>query len=226
MKEYFLCKETPNFKAVGNVYPQCCNFIKNLPEEKKELVYIASDAMTKGDIAKLKEIKKLVGLRLSGKLTDYLSSILPYRPVFNQKVVNILSKFRMGEHYYLPMEINYRGEVYIYYALYCNDIYTKYVDFAKSEFEIFSNNVSEENKSKILNMITDRESFIKAKQLIYFTTRKVQLRADFPSELDTFVLPKLFQETEWFASKVLCETIENSNISGIEINREIKAIHY
>ena len=54
MREYYLCEETQNFKEVGNVFPQCCYFIKNLPKEHKDLVYIATDAMMRGDIVALK----------------------------------------------------------------------------------------------------------------------------------------------------------------------------
>ncbi len=228
MKEYYLLKSSSDINEIGT-YPQCQDFVKGTSKEDIELLYIAERAMKRNNLDDISKIHELSGLKIHGraKVTDFICSNVPNVTIVNRRMIDILSKYSIGECILIPIKLKRRGVVWDYYCFYCRNDMNEYVDFSKSVFRMdsFMNLDGSEELPPFSNLQEIKDLREKALlDLKIINPQKILLKKDFPKGLDIFTLPNITRTAELFISSSLADRLVEEKITGIEIDRDIIAI--
>ncbi|MDE6656011.1 MAG: hypothetical protein K2J85_03370 [Anaeroplasmataceae bacterium] len=215
MKKYFKSTDCEDIKIIGNTFPQCHQFIKEIDRESKEDFYTADRTFLNGDINNLHQLRPLYGLKLDrrAKVTDHLVCIVPGVPVLNNRFIELLQQFKLGKYFTLPITIiEEKNKELHYFCFCCLNRFTDYVDFPSSIFR---------KHDAIVTHIKDFEDYKASDRPkpveIRFNNKKV-------ANFDVFKLQGITYGSDLFISEELADKLVKENITGIEIDRKTVAI--
>lgn len=215
MKYYKLVKYA-DAKLVGD-YPQCQKLVKGFSRKEVDHIY---DVMSRRVIHNSSVYPNLFCenipiFKLAGraKLTDFLSQMIWFDPMWSSKALNILKKFTVSGFYILPSSVMKKDQVYLYYLVKpTTDLYSKYIEWDRCSFGIKDEDVTIDNirSGSEYDEISKRLYFEERRKLI---PKRVWLRSGFPKDQALLFLEDI-DRIEYFFSESLVESLQIENLTG------------
>jgi hypothetical protein len=158
--------------------------------------------------------------------TDFLSAaqFSHHGFIMSSKAKLIFEKYSLGKHWFFPVNVKHKNNIYQYYVFHTNNSQLNLFDLSKSEYEFRQRVSGELNIQKIIiksekSLLQKKESFKNSKE--GFWTLNASSICLKPNSRNVFDLigDRNINVHTYISNKLRTELLEN-NISGINIKQQ------